>query len=159
MLPTSENSKIPHSILVICYENFWCVIFLVFAGACPFLILLSFYLAPRPTLRLPPLQPPMSTLTLPPFSGATSNIHYVETFQINFLNTSVCQWTDSWNEVLHFISAGSIMFTSLKKLFLKTFCSIPWISSHLVTNTKIILFAPLMKSLDYFPRYQAQFCL
>jgi hypothetical protein len=44
----------------------------------------------------------MSTPTLPPFSVAISNVHYVETLQISFLNISVCQWTDSRNEVLYF---------------------------------------------------------
>jgi len=121
ILPTSEHSKIPHSVLVICYENFWCVNFPTFAGVCPLfnIIIILSCSTPHPS----PPQPPMSTPTLPPFSAAISNIHYVETFQISFLNISVCQWTDSWNEVLYFISAGSIMFTSLKKLCVKTFCS------------------------------------
>jgi hypothetical protein len=110
--------------LIICYENFLCVIFRVFSGACPLFDIIKIFIL----LRVPPFASPpppaivhsySPTPTLPPFSVAISNIQYVETFQINFLNISVCQRTDSWNEVLCFVSAGSTMFTSLKNCSLR----------------------------------------
>jgi hypothetical protein len=80
------------------------------------LLLLTLYRAPRPTLCLF-FPAAMSTPTLPPFSVAISNVHYVETYQISFLNISVCQWTDSRTEVLYFCTQSTNLMHYLSSVY------------------------------------------
>lgn len=126
--------------LIICYGNFWCVIFRVFARVCPLFNIINILSCsePHPTPFFP--QPPTSTPTLPPSSVAISNIHYVETFQISFLNISVCQWTDSWNEVLYFVGTGSIMFISLNNSSLRHSVVFREFQAISLQTIKVILF-------------------
>jgi hypothetical protein len=64
----------------------------------------------------------------------------VETFQISFLNISVCQWTDSWNEVLYFVGTGSIMFISLNNSSLRHSVVFREFQAISLQTIKVILF-------------------